>query len=788
MSKDFKQEIKSEQVEISEKSNGFLCPMCGAHFFSEDFFVEHIKEHKSVSNCSIKQEIKSESDKPSVFMCPVCAEHVYSDTQLIEHVKQHHDHSSPEVPENLDNADNLTGVEPQKTMSKDFKQEIKSEQVEISEKSNGFLCPMCGAHFFSEDFFVEHIKEHKSVSNCSIKEEIKSESDKPSVFMCPVCAEHVYSDTQLIEHVKQHHDHSIPEVPENLDNADNLTGVEAQKTLVLSPSEMRVCHLSVKPFKCSECSYATSRTSDLTRHMGIHSGEKRFKCSECSYATNRTSDLTRHMGIHSGEKRFKCLECSMSKGFKQEIKSEQVEISEKSNGFLCPMCGAHFFSEDFFVEHIKEHKSVSNCSIKQEIKSESDKPSVFMCPVCAEHVYSDTQLIEHVKQHHDHSSQEVPENLDNADNLTGAEPQKTMSKDFKQEIKSEQVEISEKSNGFLCPMCGAHFFSEDFFVEHIKEHKSVSNCSIKQEIKPESDKPSVFMCPVCAEHVFSDTQLIEHVKQHHDHSSQEVPKNLDNADNLTGVEPQKTLVLSPSESLSVKPFKCSECSYATSRTSDLTRHMRIHSGDKPFKCSECSFAARETGTITRHMRIHSGEKPFKCSECSYAASQAGNLTRNTRIHSGEKPFKCSECSCAKDLLWLDAVRGQSSIPEVPENLDNADNLTGVEPQKTLVLSPSEKCSYATREAGNLTRHMRIHSGEKPFKCSECSFAARETGTLTRHMRIHSGEKPFKCSECSFAARQAGNLTRHMRIHSGEKPFKCSVCSFAAREQVLLLDI
>ena len=161
-----------------------------------------------------------------------------------------------------------------------------------------------------------------------------------------------------------------------------------------------------------------------------------------------------------------------------------------------------------------------------------------------------------------------------------------MFKDFKQEIKSEQLEIPEKSNGFLCPICGAHFFSEDFFVEHIKEHKSVSNCSIKQEIKAESDKPSVFICPFCAEHVYSDTLLIEHVKQHHDHNNPEVPDNFDTADNLPGTDTQKTLVLSPSESPPVKQFKCSQCLYSAAYSSKLVQHQKIHSGEKPFKCSE----------------------------------------------------------------------------------------------------------------------------------------------------------------------------------------------------------
>ena len=224
-----------------------------------------------------------------------------------------------------------------------------------------------------------------------------------------------------------------------------------------------------------------------------------------------------------------------------------------------------------------------------------------------------------------------------------------MSKDFKQEIKSEQLEIQEKSNGFLCPMCGAYFFSEDYFVEHIKEHKSVSNCSVKQEITSGSDKSSFFICPVCAEHVYSDTQLIElieYVKQHHGHNSREVPDNLDSADNWTVTDPQKTLVLSYTESLSVKPFRCSQCSYTTRQSNDLTRQLRTHSEVKPFKCSECSFATKHKGNLTTHMGIHSGEKPFKCLECPFATKHKSSLTTHMRIHSGEKPFKCSECSFA----------------------------------------------------------------------------------------------------------------------------------------------
>lgn len=105
--------------------------------------------------------------------------------------------------------------------------------------------------------------------------------------------------------------------------------------------------------------------------------------------------------------------------------------------------------------------------------------------------------------------------------------------------------------------------------------------------------------------------------------------------------------------------------------------------------------------------------------------------------------------------------------------------------KTVV---SEACAICSRVFTNLTtlkKHLKTHTGERPFECEVCHKCFQEPSHLTRHKRIHSGEKPFKCKVCEKAFSQSYTLTRHMRTHSGERPFKCDVCSKAFSQSYTL---
>ncbi|KAJ6667788.1 hypothetical protein lerEdw1_016109 [Lerista edwardsae] len=93
-----------------------------------------------------------------------------------------------------------------------------------------------------------------------------------------------------------------------------------------------------------------------------------------------------------------------------------------------------------------------------------------------------------------------------------------------------------------------------------------------------------------------------------------------------------------------RPYACpvESCDRRFSRSDELTRHIRIHTGQKPFQCRICMRNFSRSDHLTTHIRTHTGEKPFACDICGRKFARSDERKRHTKIHLRQKDKKADK--------------------------------------------------------------------------------------------------------------------------------------------------
>lgn len=203
-----------------------------------------------------------------------------------------------------------------------------------------------------------------------------------------------------------------------------------------------------------------------------------------------------------------------------------------------------------------------------------------------------------------------------------------------------------------------------------------------------------------------------------------------------------------------RAYICSYCGKGFITTSDLNHHEKIHKETRNYACKQCPKAFKTSSDLYKHkMCVHGDKNQWKhvCKYCDKRFPLKINLDTHVKTHTGERNFTCRVC-------------GRRFI-------NNSVLNRHMETHVDFVPFKCEHCLQSYKHKKSLDVHLfRVHgigSGEEAKErvkkyCHVCPKSYFDRNKLEKHLRTHTGERPFKCDDCGKGFVDKSYVKQHMK--------------------------